>query len=817
MLPQRRRDAGRPFFGLPARPPGGGGGRPGRGWLCVSASLCPLFLASLWLPAFAQDEPLDDVRAGDGWRRQRFDNFRDLLHARKGAPYSPEKKALDERKLWDQGLFSSVRIDVVRRVAVVHVAEFDVVVALEIRGPTAYKTAEIEEKLYVRAGRHLDPALLRKDEEALTELYVPKGYAFFRVRREDRPEPGGVRVIWHLDEGPLVSVEAVEFTGNRGIDSSDLKRRIRTRENDTLLFFTTGRNPFVAKLLEEDVKWIQVAYWTEGWLDVMGERRVFVEDLVFNEAKTSVRIRFHVDEGPRYAVRGVRVTGNAVFPESEIRSWLATKPGGFYSERTAHLDVQKIREKYGERAYVLAEVEAERVVADDGPALDVVFRIRENERMTVGQIDIRGNPKTRDDVIRRELTRNGFVPGEEFDRSKLDRAVRRLRQTGWFGTEQDPLRGVKVHTKPGDGSNVQDVEIEVQEDPQKEEGRTGNVRFAAGYSSQYGPLGILEITQRNFDLGDLPTSLQDLFEGTGFAGGGQLLRLRLAPALHRQTGSLEFREPYFFGAELGFGLRVYHSETDRESWHERRTGGAVVFDKTVDPFRFEIAFGGYQLGITDLEDGTAASIAALEGTNLLLSITPAIVLDTRDHPMFPSEGVRAMISWEYAGQLLGGDFDFNKWTATVDAYWTVLTSASGLKHVLSVHGVLGYADLDPPFFERFSGGGRGSIRGFEFRGIGPREDGDPVGGRAYAFASAEYSVPLFTEHLRLAAFYDVANLTEDWVGLRETGWRQSVGFGVRFTIPGLLQIPVAIDFGFPLSRGDDDEEEMITIDLGKLF
>ncbi len=787
--------------------------RNNAGILCLLAAVSPATAQEEW-----EGRSVSEVRAGDGWRRHRFENLRPLLRARTGEPYTRENRSRDERALWDQGLFSDVRIDVrPGLLLVVSVAEYELVAELEIRGHSVYPSAEIQEKLAVRAGRYLNPSQLRQDEEALAEMYVSKGYHFFRSRREETPIEGGVRLRWILTEGPLVSVEAVEFTGNAGVSGSDLKRRIRTRENDVLLFIPTGKNPFLQRNLAEDVKWIQVAYWTEGWLDVAREGRVFVEDVVFNEAKTSVRVRYHIEEGSRYVVRGVRIRGNTVFAEAEIRSWLSVRPGDFYSERKAHEDVRKIREKYGERAYVLAEVDAEKLVSGDRPELELLFDVRENGKVFIGEVGIRGNGKTREEVIRRELTRAGFLPGEEFDRSKLDKAVRRLRSTGWFGSEHDPSRGVSVRWKPGNEPNVQDVEVEVLEDPSREEGRTGNIRFGGGYSSAWGFLGMFEVTQTNFDLADLPTSLSDFLNGTAFAGGGQMLRLRLAPAVHRQAGSLEFREPYLFGWEVGFGLRLYHNETDRESWHERRTGGALLFDKPLDPFRLELALAGYEIGVSNLEGDAPSSVASLDGTHQLRSITPAIVFDTRNHPLSPSEGVRARLSWEYAGQLLGGDFDFNKWIAEAEGYLTLFESPTGLKHVLSARVVFGVADQDPPPFERFYAGGRGSIRGFEYRGIGPRENGDPIGGRALAFGSLEYSFPLFTEILRGAVFWDVANLTEDLSDLTRTQFRNTLGVGIRFTIPILSQIPIAIDFGFPLSKTEEDEEALITLDIGRPF
>jgi outer membrane protein insertion porin family len=772
-----------------------------------------------------EGKEIREVLPGTGWRRHRFENFKSLLNARPGQRYTLEKRSDDYKRLFSKGLFTpDIEIDCKLAdgmvVVTVSVVEYDIISDVEFRGHSVFSTAQLAAALRIAPDRYLNPAHLKLDKDTLTEMYVSKGHHFFKVREELQAGARGVRLIWHLDEGPMVSVEKIEFTGNESVSTGDLKDYLLSKENSYLLFIPVGKQPFLERNLREDVERIKIYYSLEGWLDIHNEKprpRVFLEDVVFNDAKTAVRIRYHVDEGPRYVIKNVKIRGNTLFPEAEIRSWLVSKPGDFYSEKNSGLDVGKIREKYGERAYILAEINAEKIFAMAGHELDLLFDIKENNKVYAGKLNIQGNTKTREDVIRREFTRVGFLPGEEFNSRALERGVTRLRASGWFGGDPtDPTRGVGVKTIPT-GPGQSDVTVEVKE------GQTGNVRFAAGYSSSFGILGVIEFTQRNFDIADLPKSFDDLISGNGFAGGGQFLRVRFAPAAKRQSGLLEFKEPYFFGEHLGFGIRAYSQNTLRESYDERRTGFNIAFDKPLDPFKIEFVFGGYNIRLSDLDSDAPAQIQDLEGSNLLLSMSLGVVFDTRNSPLFPSEGVKAALIFEYAGQVLGGDFDFNKWTFDSEFYWPIFETESKLKHVVSLNFTFAWADpqrddLEVPIFERFYAGGRGSIRGFEFRGVGPMENGDPIGGESYLYASLEYTFPLFTEILRGAVFFDVANLQLDLDDFKfREGWRTSVGFGIRFIIPQLSNIPVAIDFGFPLSKEDQDERQTITFDIGRLF
>ena len=762
---------------------------------------------------------------GQGFVRESKSHHLGLTGIKKGQPMTTEKKDRAIKELFKTLKFNDVQIKVEpdpanpgKVVATVIVGEYPVVESVEFRGLNEIPLNQLKPNLRLSSGEPLNPFALKQDREYIREQYLGKGYHFSSIEDSTRPgAAGGVILAWTITEGPLVSVDRIILAGTLTVDKSDLERFMLSKENGRLLgLIPTGKEPFVERNLREDIERIKLYYRLEGWLDIQDGDHVFIKDLQFNEDKTTVVVTIHIEEGSRYTIRNVKFefdpAGQSLFPEEEMRSWLVSRPGDPYTENNAGKDAQKIREKYGERAYIQAEVSHNEIVSLTSRELDLVYAIKENDKIHVARLIFEGNTKTREEVLRREFTRTGFMPGEEYNSRNLQRAIQRIKDRGWVEAQG----GIAVRTQETEEPQGRDVVIDVRE------GQTGTVRLAAGFSSSFGILGLLEFTQRNFDIADLPSSFEDLVNGTGFAGGGQFLRLRLAPAARRQSYTADFREPYVFGHEFGMDIRGYATNTFRESYNDRRVGAAISFDKRFEPLTAQITLNGYRVDIDDVEIGAPRAVQELKGSNTVFSLVPALIYDSRDSFIFPTEGLRFLLSEEYAGQILPGDFDFHKLLFEAEGHVTLYETEGHLRHVGSVAFTFGWAHAarrvdTVPLIERFYAGGRDSIRGFEFRGVGPREQGDPVGGEAYVLGTIEYSYPLFVEFLRGAFFYDIANLSSRIENLNHDKWRNTVGFGIRFLIPQLANIPVKLDFGFPLTKEDDDERQTVTFDIGALF
>lgn len=757
-----------------------------------------------------------------GARRESKVSIENQSGLKKGFKLTKDRLDRAYKSLWSMNRFD--RIEIVPTPAAdgvnieIRIVEYDVVDRVRFDPkPRELEERKLLQELRVVAGEPLNPYFLKVDRERLRNQFLDEGFPFSTVEDVLTPSPGGgVVLTWRIVEGPRVSVREILFSGNASVGASDLRAFMLLKQNPRLWFITTGSEWYSERKLKEDIERIKLYYQLEGWLDIRVGEKVFLKDLEYSEDMTEVTVRIHVDEGRRYRIRQVRFdldpSGPRVFEPEEMRTWIESRPGSPFTENAASKDVSKIRERYGEKAYIQAEIQYEILSSVDTNELDLVFRIKENDKIYVGRLQFEGNTKTKEEVFRREYTRLGFAPGEEFNRRAMDRAGRRIQDRGLV----EHGIGVSTRTQEGDDPRTRDVVVDIRE------GQTGTVRFAAGYSSSFGILGILELTQRNFDITDLPESFGDVVGGTAFAGGGQFLRIRLAPAASRKSYSIEFREPYFFGYEFGVGTRAYYISTLRESYDDQRLGALLTVDKRFEPFSFQLSLKAERIDIRNVEDDAPAIVRDIEGRNRVVSITPALVYDSRDSIIFPSEGFRAMLSVEYAGQVLPGTFDFNKLTFETEGHVTLYTTESKLKHVLSYQTVFGWVhgartSASVPLIERFYAGGRDSIRGFDFRGMGPHDGDDPIGGEAYAYFSTEYSWPLFVEFLRGAVFYDLANLTPRIEQLGDDKWRNAVGFGLRFLIPQLGNIPVKLDFGIPLTRESEDERESVTFDIGALF
>ncbi|HLY09530.1 MAG TPA: outer membrane protein assembly factor BamA [Planctomycetota bacterium] len=761
---------------------------------------------------------------GSGFVHENESKNLTLTGLKKGTVITRNAKDQAIKELFKTGKFENIDLDVkpdpadaTKVLVTVVVKEYIIVEKVEFKGINEIPLTTLKPNLRITGGEALNPFHLKLDREYIRDQYLQKGYHFSSVEESTKAGSIGVILTWNVVEGPLVSVEAIEFTGNVTVDQAELRRFILSKENDTLLgIIPTSKNPFIERNLKEDIERVKLYYRLEGWLDIQHGENVFLEDLEFNEEKTRVTIKIHIDEGLRYKIRSIRfefdATSRRIFPEPEISTWLLSKTGDPYTENNANKDVGKIKEKYGERAYIQAEINHNEIVDRDKNELDLVFTIKENDKVYVGRLVFEGNSKTREDVIRREFTRTKFLPGEEYNQTSLNQALQRVKDRQLIDAQTG---GLTIRTQETDDPQTRDVIVDVKE------GQTGTVRFAAGYSSSFGITGLLEFTQRNFDIADFPTSFEDMVGGTGFAGGGQFFRIRIAPAAKRQSYTIDFREPYVFGYEFGFGVRLYDVNTLWESYDEHRLGMTFTVDKRFDPFVAQIAFDAYTIDITGVSSGAPLAVQELKGTNSVYTLTPALIVDTRDSFVLPTSGYRVSISETYAGQILPGSFDFNKFLFEAEAHLPLYTTENKLRHVMSFQYTLGYGSAmrqteDIPIFERYYAGGRDRPRGFEFRGMGPHENGDPVGGDVEVLATAEYSYPVFVEFLRGAFFYDLGNLTPTFDELRHEKWRNVVGFGLRFFIPQLGNIPVKLDFGFPMTRRNEDRRQTVTFDIGTL-
>jgi outer membrane protein insertion porin family len=786
----------------------------------VPSLVCLILSFAAAAPLQGQDDPESfgkqvGVVVGEGFTsRDPWSRFRHLLPVQAAKTLTPEDLSASVRKLWDSNLFEDIGYRLRRwpvdetKVEVTFVVKpYRHIVKVDILGNLHFNKKDLEsEALKVRSGQVVDPFRLSLDRRELERKYRKAGYHFAKVEMRIVPRGNDAEVQWWIFEGPPVQVDNIRVIGPAAeLPEVDVVSHMTTKE-----WGIFRKSYFDEETLAQDMERIKWFLRLEGYLDIHAGDRVFVRDLKFSEDKKWVDISVYVDPGPLYRVRRVSFGGNTIFSSDTLLRSIEMPEGEPFSERTLYLAQRKIEEKYGETGHIRATIGIPWAVVPGTHEVDVVFAIVEGNPVRYGRVLIDGNWKTREDRIRLDL-RKDVVPGEIVNQVRLERAKGRLRDRGWFEFGPEGLRTEFLETPDPD---VQDLRLTVAE------GRTARIQFAAGYSSAFGVVGLVEFSQRNFDLTDLPSSLSGI--GEAFSGGGQVFSIRLSPGAQRQTYSVNFQEPYFFGSEIAFSLSLRAIETSREAYDESNRGGVIAFQRRFDNITLGLQYRNTTFEIQKVQAGAPPSIVALEGKNRIVSIQPALYVDTRDSQVIPTTGFRYEFSWTLVSTQFGADFDY--YSISTEFQWhTRVYEVSPRRHhfintKLSVSWLETFGDtMEIPIFDRLYAGGRGTIRGFDFRGVGPKEDGIPVGGTVLALATIEYNIPLYQNTVIGAFFVDAGILGGDWETIRSERVRVAVGFGFRFVVPTFGNIPIALDFGFATSSVKGDDEQVILFDLGRFF
>ncbi len=495
-----------------------------------------------------------------------------------------------------------------------------------------------------------------------------------------------------------------------------------------------------------------------------------------------------INEGIEYLMGDIAIKGELAFPEEELRAKLKMKNGDAFDYGKIKEDLEAVRTFYYNKGYMNAEVNLQHKYNSSAGKMDLEYYIVARDEVYVGRINVIGNIKTKDKVIRRELR---VYPGEKYEGATLKRSKERIYDLGFF-------EDVYFETIPTDDVNVKDLNVTVKET------KTGEFSFGGGYSSVDSFLGFVQIRQRNFDITNFPT----------FTGGGQDLTIRGEVGAARTNYLLSWVDPWIFDYPLLFGFDVYRREQNRfgqsgYGYDETRTGGSLQLGKELTE---EITVGAVynveEVKISNIPSNATEDLKKELGTNWISRITGNFRYDTRDNRYSPTKGWLSTMSIENAGGFIGGDKDFVKGYSSTAVYHSIVKNV-----VIEIKGRSGmvesYADSDSvPIYERFFAGGATTIRGYRQRGVGPRDRGSNValGGEAMVIGNAEVVFPIFKKVIKGAVFYDVGNVWANSTDMFEgfDGYKQGTGIGVRVKTPiG----PVKLDWGYPLSENYNDKKE----------
>ncbi len=765
-------------------------------WLWSVAGLCGL---ATWL-CLAQSPELivAEVRI-EGARRQPEQAILNMLKTRPGRVYNPLEIQEDVRKLMETNWFADVRPAEARTpqgvVVIFHVVERPTIKEIIYDGAKHLSRKELEEITGLRPGGPMDPALNWRAREAIERKYKEKGRLLARVELVEGTKSDDLRVVFRITEGPVIRIRSLSFEGNNFVSAARLKTQIDSRA--TLLGFFGEYDP---ERLDNDVLKLLKYYHTFGFFEARIGRKVF-----WQPGSDRVDVVFVIEEGPRSYIAGSEVAGNRILDQSILLAHDKTEKGKPYNANIVQASAREMRDEYWKRGYVFADVQPILKYSSEPGVTTVVYQVNEGplpqtgEPYRVGEIRIVGNTVTQDRVIRRELV--GLEPGQVFDRTAIALSERNLSRLRIF--REDPIQGIRptiTILNETDPSPYKDLLVEVQED------RTGSLLVGAAFSTDYGANLSIILNERNFDIFGFPrlTSWDDfwtdLTSGRAFRGAGQELRIEAIPGTEISRYTITWREPRLFDSPYSLGLGGYYYTRIFDEFTEQRTGGRITLGRRLTPeWSFNVGFRIEDVKVRSIPPTAPPNFFEVAGHNFVFAPRIALVRDTRDSIIRATTGNFLEIAYEQGL----GDFTYPIVTIEDSQYWTIYERPDGSgRHVLVLRGIVGWAGDDTPLFDRFYAGGFRTLRGFRFRGVGPRVNGFNVGGTFEALGSLEYQVPLLANDMIYAiAFTDFGTVDSD---VTLENFRVSAGFGLRINVPMLGPAPIALDWGFPIVKEDGD-------------
>ncbi|MCU0651606.1 MAG: outer membrane protein assembly factor BamA [Candidatus Omnitrophica bacterium] len=702
-----------------------------------------------------------------------------------GSPYQENIASDDLKRLYLLGFFSDIKIDTedyndgVK--IIVTVKERPIIDKITFSGIVHLTVSEIKikEALKSKEGQYLDYPNLAEDIRIIKKMYEKIGFSAVQIDHavDVDNDTQRAKVQFNIIEGKKVRVKNIFIEGNTIFSDQKILRLMKTKE---AWFFNAG--VLKEDVLAEDIERIKSFYKKEGFIDVTAESQVKPQALKPFLLDITIKIK----EGKRYLVGNVTINGTKDITQKEVLSKLKDCiPGKVFSQEALKKDIMNIQGLYFDRGYISVQVQEATSLNTYTGRIDVVYNIAENQITYVDKIKVRGNVKTKDMVIRRELR---IRPGDRFDGEKLKRSKERLQNLGFF-------EEVSYDTEEGSAPDKKNLLVDVKES------KTGAFSFGGGYSTVDQFVGFVEVEQKNFDWKNWPY----------FTGGGQNLKLRTS--FGTSTGGIDFNftEPWLFDYPISLGIDAYKTTHDKDSdsgygYKEKILGGDVSLGKELTEYiKADITYRWNQIKISDVDTTATSALLNEVGTNVVSSTTFSASFDNRDSVFDTTKGNFLTGSIECAGGPFGGDKNYAKFNSRVSHY-VPLWNASALEFRGRVGVVNQYGDSNEvPIYERFFAGGASTIRGYNERKIGPIDPitKDALGGNSMMIGNIEYLYPVLS-FAKAAVFYDVGNVWEKVDKIGSGGFKSGVGFGVRLKTPiG----PIMLDYGIPLNKepGEDSK------------
>jgi outer membrane protein insertion porin family len=754
-------------------------------------ALKPAFLAIAFLvlgfaqPASAQ-EALREIRV-NGTERVEPATVMTYLDMRLGDPLTQDVMNIGLKNLFATGLFADIQLRDERGVLFVDVVENPVINQIAFEGNDEIEDDELLAEISLRPRQVFTRTKVQNDVARIYEVYRRSGrFAASVEPKAIQLDQNRVNLVFEIDENDVTTIKGIRFVGNDSYSDDALSAEISTKRERWYNFLSSD-DRYDPDRLKFDEELLRKFYLAQGYADM----RVVSSAAELSQDQDDFYLTFTIDEGPRYKVGQISIESDLRgFDGNVLRDTVKVLPGQWYDADAVQVTIDAMTDRLGDMQYAFVDIKPDLDRNRDAKTVDITFRIGESPRVFVERIDIHGNVRTIDKVIRREFL---LSEGDPFNKSKLARSEQKLRDLGFF-------ENVVIKNMPGSAPDRTVIDIEVTEQS------TGEISIGAGFSTADGPLADLRIRERNF-LG----KGQDLLFSTTLAG-------------ERTEFEASFTEPYFLDRDLSAGADIFHITRDLQdesSYDQRRSGGSLRMGYPLsEKWRQTLRYTFEQNRISDIDNNASRFIRDQEGERITSSVSQRLTYDDRDSTLFPTEGLYSWLDLEGAG--LGGDAKYVSGKLGSSYFYPVYEKSVILNVLGEAGAIQGIADEDVKINERFYLGST-NLRGFERSGIGPRDSAtdDALGGNLFYRGSAELTFPIgLPEEMGVAghAFTDFGSLwsiDENGAGiLDENSLRAAAGLGVSWRSP---MGPVRVDLALPYLKEDYDQEEVFRFSFGTRF
>jgi outer membrane protein insertion porin family len=769
-----------------------------------------------------------------GNRRVGDEDVLSQIRSRAGRVCSDEQIREDARSLWNLSFFDDVRVEAElaedRIDLVFRVRERPAIAAVRYEGNSHVSTSDIDEVVELREGSILSLRQVQRQVTRIRDLYAEKGYFLARITpRMIRRPHNEVEVVFRIQEGEEVVVRRIRFVGNRHIPSGDLRAIMQTGETGFFSFLTNNDN-FRDERFDEDLTRLQALYYDRGYLTM----RTGTPRIELTPDRRFIDITIPVMEGPRFRIGRLRVVeqdadGNEVEPlggRRVVRELITAHSGEWFSRTALGQSLLAVTRHYRDAGYAHVDVQPETDLDLERHVVHLTIVVRRGLLTRIERINIRGNTKTRDSVIRREMR---IHEGDIYSQTRLEQSRAFVQALGYF-------ERVELSESEGSAPDHIVVDVEVAERP------TGTFNVGAGFSSIEAFIFTAQIQQQN------------LF------GNGQSLNLQLQLSGLRQLVQIQFVEPYFFGTDWTFALELFKTIRQFASFTRDSTGGSLSFGHPLIDRRLSL-FLQYradhvQIGPRTSGFGAGQGLFQLQllpiennfRNGLQSSVRLTLTWDLRDDRVFPRNGIFASWSSEMADEVIGSAASWVRHRAFFRWYWELFSGV-----VLKMNTEWGLISSrqapGPPIFERFYLGGIFNVRGFPLNSLGPRIGlprdyvpaeggivpltGEPVGGNMQLYYNLELEFPIIQQvGIRGVLFLDGGNAwnfdrylcqapaapagdpSADPCRVDIFDLRTSWGFGIRWISP---LGPLRFEWGIPFLRRPWESEIDFQFTIGNFF